>query len=98
MRHAHVRVFAWPCRVQTDFRVISRVISVLDLAEREGFDLSHFLQVAVILRHSDNSLCLCGVQADFQLRAGCLRRLPTTCIDRENGIIGISLGGENANG
>ena len=30
--------FAWPCRVQTDFRVISGVVSALELAERVGFE------------------------------------------------------------
>jgi hypothetical protein len=32
--------FAWPCRVQTDFRVISRVVSALELAERVGFEFT----------------------------------------------------------
>ena len=66
-----------------------------NLAEREGFDYRHFLQVAVKSRHSDNSLCLCGFQAHFQLRACCLRRLPTTSIDHENGITGITFRREN---
>ena len=60
------------------------------LAEREGFDYRHFLQVAVKSRHTDNSLCLCGFQAHFQLQACYLRRLPTTSIDHENGITGIT--------
>src|ERR1700747_613357 len=32
------RSFAWLCRVQTDFRVISRTVSALGLAERVGFE------------------------------------------------------------
>jgi hypothetical protein len=34
------RSFAWLCRVQTDFRVISRTVSTLGLAERVGFEPS----------------------------------------------------------
>ena len=60
------------------------------LAEREGFEYRHFLQVAVKTRHSDNSLCLYGFQAHFQLPVCCLRRLSTASIDHENGITGIS--------
>jgi len=55
-----------------------------------GFDFRHLPQVVMKSRHSDNILCLCGFQALFQLRACCLRRLPTTSIDHENGITGIS--------
>jgi hypothetical protein len=61
------------------------------MAEREGFDYRHFLQVAVKPRHSDNTLCLCGVQAHFQLWVCCLGRLPMTSIDHENGITSITL-------
>ena len=34
------RSFAWLCSVQTDFRVISRTVSALELAERVGFEPS----------------------------------------------------------
>ena len=38
------------------------------LAEREGFYCRRFLQVAVKPTVSDNSLCLCGCQADSNFR------------------------------
>ena len=38
------------------------------LAEREGFYYLHFSQPSVNPTHSDSSQCLCGFQADSQLR------------------------------
>jgi hypothetical protein len=44
MRQPTRESFAWPCRVQTDFRVISTVASALKLAERVGFELRRVLK------------------------------------------------------
>ena len=71
----------------------SQMVEIKGLAEREGFDYRHFLQVAAKPKHSDNSLCLCWFQALFQFRVRCLRRPLTTSFDHQNGITGITFRG-----
>jgi hypothetical protein len=40
MRQPMRRSFAWPCRVQTDFRVISRIVSALEHGGESGFEFA----------------------------------------------------------
>jgi hypothetical protein len=50
----------------------SSVLAWLAMAEGVRLDYRHFLQVAMKSRHTDNSLCLCWLQAHFQLWVRCL--------------------------
>lgn len=60
------------------------------MAEREGFDYRHFLQVATEPRHRHNTQCLCCFQGHSQLLVRCLRRPLATSVDLQHGITGIT--------
>jgi hypothetical protein len=55
-----------------------------------GIRFPPFSANLVKTRHSDNFLCLCAFQALSQLRVRCPRRPPTTSIDHNKGITGIT--------
>jgi hypothetical protein len=54
-----------------------------NMAERVRLDFRHLAQVVVKTRLSNNSLCLCGVQALFKFCVCCLSRPRMTSIESQ---------------